>query len=455
MITAGDGRAAGDGHTPAPRRAARFRYAGVEVDPAAGTVTCRYTLDNIDFAERFGFPGAGAGDWSEPAVAESVRLLYLLAGVSYYKAGAPPVIDLGDTPVRDGDAGMLRDYYVHGLGELAHRLGLDLSAVEVVGGSVAGPPAAYHPVPGRPLVPFGGGIDSIVTVEEVRSAAEATLFVMSKSGDRFAAVEDAASVAGLPVARAERTLDPAIVDSTRRGFLNGHVPVTGIVSAAALVAAVLAGHDGVVMSNEWSASIGTDVGGGREVNHQWSKGLAFEEGLRDWLARSYTCPPEYFSFLRGRSELWVARRFAGLERYHRVFRSCNRAFHVDPAARLDRWCGRCDKCCFIDLVLAPFVPAERLAAVWDGREPLDDPSLQDRFDALVGRSGRKPFECVGDAGECRTAAALAAARPDRAGSPVLAALTAGAGGGADPERYMAPMGPSHVPERYARAAGLV
>ena len=72
-----------------------------------------------------------------------------------------------------------------------------------------------------------------------------------------------------------------------------------------------------------------------------------------------------FSSLRPRTELWVAQRFARLTGYHRTFRSCNRAFHQDPAQRLDHWCGRCDKCCFIDLaLLAPYMDRSDLSAVF-------------------------------------------------------------------------------------------
>jgi len=52
-------------------------------------------------------------------------------------------------------------------------------------------------------VPFGGGIDSIVTVEEIRQRADdIALFVVSRPGDRFAAIERPAAVSGLPVIRA-------------------------------------------------------------------------------------------------------------------------------------------------------------------------------------------------------------------------------------------------------------
>jgi len=193
------------------------------------------------------------------------------------------------------------------------------------------------------------------------------------------------------------------------------VPVTGILSAIAVLAAVLHDRDAVVMSNEWSASVPTLQDQGRPVNHQYSKSVGFEAAFRAVLTGNL----EYFSWLRNRTELWVGREFAGLERYHGSFRSCNKAFYAERARRLDHWCGECDKCCFIDLILAPFLPAEALRRIFaDGGEPLTDPELAPRFRALLG-AGAKPFECVGEVSECRAAVLLAARRADRTGCLLL------------------------------------
>ncbi|MBV9293462.1 MAG: hypothetical protein JO222_13515 [Frankiales bacterium] len=205
------------------------------------------------------------------------------------------------------------------------------------------------------------------------------------------------------------------------------------------------------MSNEWSASAATREWAGRDVNHQWSKSLEFERMFRDVLAESV--PLTYFSALRPYSELWVARRFAALENYHFTFRSCNRAFALDPALRLDHWCGECDKCCFIDLILAPFVPATRLRQVFSGHEPLDQPKLEPKFRSLLGDPAHvKPFECVGEENECRAAVLLAADRSDRFDSHLLRKLAdeirAAGPPFPDPETLQQPMGPSFLDPRY-------
>jgi hypothetical protein len=469
------------------RRGAEFRYESYETDPAAGLLTCRYSVDGRQFAERITL--SPAGRWDSPAVDAAARLVFLLAGVSYYKTAAPPVIRLGQNALTPRERDFLLGFYRHGLGEFAYRNGIDLSGLRIegpeVGGPEAGGPEAGGPEaagPGEPagdgrrttpavppdtgplqagprgagprraLVPFGGGIDSIVTVELIRHRADIVLFVVSRPGDYFDAIERPAAVTGLPVVRAGREIDPQLLRSRELGFLNGHVPVTGILSAIAVMAAALEGRDAVVMSNEWSASVPTVEAGGQAVNHQYSKSEEFEAAFRDILAETAGLP-DYFSALRPRTELWIAERFARLEQYHSSFRSCNRAFHIDKAQRLDHWCGQCDKCCFIDLILAPFLPAEELERIFGGREPLADPSLAGRFRALLGTSdASKPFECVGEVNECRAATLLTARRPDRAACKLLDELAAevmALPGRPSTEGLLRPVGRHFIPAAYA------
>ncbi len=442
-----------------PANAAAFRYDGFEIDAARGRLTGHYSIDGWHFREVITV--GSDGDWSRPAVLVAARWLYLLAGVSYYKAAAPPVIDFGDIALTGTEAAVLRSYFVEGLGEYAYRNGLDLRAVELRAATRAPEPVALPAASGRPLIPFGGGIDSIVTVEQVRERAEdPALFVVSMGGERFEAIEGAAAVTGLPVVRAEREIDPKIREARRldMNFRNGHVPVTAIISAVAVLAAVLEERDAVVMSNEWSASVGNVVVDGLAINHQFSKSLAFEEAFRAVLDESFGAGFEYFSFLRPFTELWVAREFAFLTKYHDTFRSCNRAFHIDRSLRLDHWCGVCDKCCFIDLILAPFLDASALQAIFAGREPLNDPERAEQFRTLVGVSPNlKPFECVGDEHECRIAARAAATREDRAEAVLLQGLATAAEQVDQPAKatgeavaaLLRPVGPHHVPERYA------
>ena len=460
---------------PQARRGQEFRYESYRLDPASGLLSCRYSLDGQAFEERITFSSPGpVPRWDSPAVAAAARLVFLLAGVSYYKTAAPPVISMGGTALTPRERAFLRAFYLDGLGEFGYRNGIDLSGLRIegpeaeqipaAGPAPAGPGPAQPPAAGtrRALVPFGGGIDSIVTVELVRDHADVALFVVSRPGDYFDAIEQPAAVTGLPVIRADREIDPQLLRSRELGFLNGHVPVTGIISAIAVMAAALDGRDAVVMSNEWSASVPTMQAGDRAVNHQYSKSAAFEAAFRGVLAEtSARLPqgpgaavmPDYFSALRPRTELWIAARFARLQQYHSTFRSCNRAFHIDRARRLDHWCGQCDKCCFIDLILAPFLPAAELGTIFGGREPLGDPALAGKFRSLLGDVDlSKPFECVGEVNECRAALLLADQRADRAGFPLLHELAAevrALPGRPSTEGLLQPVGEHFIPVPYA------
>src|SRR5207302_4042692 len=137
---------------------------------------------------------------------------------------------------------------------------------------VGDPPAAR-----RVLVPVGGGKDSAVALEIVRrSGRELALFSVGDAPPILRTV----SVAGLPHLLAVRRLDPGLAALNRAGALNGHVPVTAIVSCVALLTAALRGFDTVAMANERSASAGNVSWEGVEVNHQFSKGLHAERLLQ-------------------------------------------------------------------------------------------------------------------------------------------------------------------------------
>jgi hypothetical protein len=431
-----------------------FRYRGYAVDAERGMLSLRYELDGREFTERVTLPPGAR--WHTEEARAAARLVFLLSGVSYYKTAAPPVIDFGETALTGTEEAFLREFYLQGLAEFAYRNSLDLTPLSLQTQRAPDrPPTPLAPSsPKRALVPFGGGIDSIVTVEQVRQQADVALFVVSRPADRFAAIEQPAAVTGLPVVRAEREIDPQLLRSAELGFLNGHVPVTGILSAIAVLAAVLEDRDAVVMSNEWSASIPTLEFDGRPVNHQFSKSEEFEAAFRAVLATSAARLPDYFSWLRDRTELWVGREFAKLGPYHASFRSCNKAFYTERARRFAHWCGQCDKCVFIDLILAPFLPAGALRQIFAvAGEPLDDPALKPKFRSLLG-AGAKPFECVGEVTECRAAVLMAARRDDRAGSGLLQELAAEVAGWPDApsEAEIAgmfrPVGRNFIPDRY-------
>jgi hypothetical protein len=254
-------------------------------------------------------------------------------------------------------------------------------------------------LPERALVAMGGGKDSLVSLELLRNAQLAVQPVCVGASEL---IGNTVKAAGLPLIRIERELSPALKEMNEAGALNGHVPVTAINSAILLCASLLYGYRWIVLSNESSADEATLTNdAGQPVNHQYSKGLEFEKNFRAIIEQQVSTGIEYFSLLRPFKEITIARRFAGLSKYHEVFSSCNRNFHLDGSRIEGRWCGLCPKCRFTSLVLAPFLSPDELTAIL-GKNLLADPGQEEGFRALCQLGVEKPFECVGTVGESRS-----------------------------------------------------
>jgi hypothetical protein len=383
--------------TNTPRRAELFRYVGLDLDET--TVWATYEADGRIFHESVEFDGVAT--LNTPAVRSVAELWFLVAGLSYYKTSAARRIDVGSTPLGNAGRRLLEAALRDGLGEFSFRNDLSLGDVTIDGGAtVSETPVTLDAQ--RVLVPFGGGIDSVVTVESLSPDLEASLFIVSPSTGRFAPLEATAAQTGLSIVRATRHLDDQLVAGDET-FYNGHVPVTAMVTLLGAMAAVASGRGGVVMSNEHSASIPNLEWSGLEVNHQWSKSLNAEVLIAEALSERVGDQLTVASFLRTRSEVWVAQVFSQLPEYHHVFRSCNRAFRQSVNERGTSWCGECDKCLFINLVLAPYLSRAALGAIF-GHEPLSDPARDEQLRVLVGLGAdAKPFECVGDPDESAVA----------------------------------------------------
>ena len=384
---------------------------------AEGVAELVYAFDDDpDLIERIRFPEPPElSAERRPAFDAALRMLHLIAGVSYYKAGLPPRIEVETGQLDDVTADLLDALYLHGLGEFAYRNGVDLR------GKIAFPRSSAHTLPAstfclmerenasRVLVPIGGGKDSLVVVEALKAIGADATAVWVGASPLIAAV---AARTGLPMLHIGRELSPVLFDYNRMGAWNGHIPVTAINSAILAYAAVLYGFNGIAFANERSASAATLEYAGGQVNHQWSKGWSFEQAFATWLHTHAAGDLDYFSLLRPVSELAVTRAFARSgAAYFDAFSSCNRNFRIMGPKPADRWCGHCPKCHFVFLALAPFLPKPRLLQIFGGNL-LDDESQAAGFDALIEYRNHKPFECVGEGAEARAAFAALAARPE-------------------------------------------
>jgi hypothetical protein len=408
-----------------------FRVVDRSFERESRTVTLRYAFDDEhEFVETITFetPTHALMTESPPGLERALLHLHVAAGTSYYKAAAPRTISVEGASLSAEELEYHHHLYDEGLREFAVTNRLEVPRPVFIrsdgGGSdpVAGTRSSPERFerPGGIVVPIGGGKDSMVLIEAVREL-DPFLFAVNP----HPRVIELAKKAGLELVVVRRQLSPHLDDLNRSGALNGHVPITAIISLIAVVGTFLYGYDTIAMAVERSASEETVIVDGVPVNHQYSKSLEFELATRDLISESIDPDVTYGSGLRPYSELAIARTFARLTGYHAEFCSCNRIFRRG-ADEKESWCGECPKCRFVALMLAPFLEVDELDAIM-GHDLFDDRAQLPGFAALMSDEG-KPFECVGERRESAAALRMLSGQPRWKDAAVVSGLAAEARG---------------------------
>ncbi|HEV3280857.1 MAG TPA: hypothetical protein VG032_04545 [Acidimicrobiales bacterium] len=394
-----------------------FRVLDRSFDERSRTAVLDYALDDgPSFTETVTFETPPTGEMDMAAIRRALLHLHVAAGTSYYKAAAPPVVRV-ESGLSAAEVEFHRHLYDDGLREFAVENGLPVPrpvSIDAPSKPVARVAPAVAERPGGLVVPIGGGKDSMVLIEAVRPLGPRLLAV-----NPHPLVSELARLAGLELLVVRRELSPALAGLNSSGALNGHVPITAIVSLIAVLGSAVYGYDTIAMAIERSASEESVWVDGAPVNHQYSKSLDFERLLTDLVATSVDPGLTYGSALRPYSELSIARTFAALTDYHSTVCSCNTAFRRSAGVG-DRWCGDCAKCRFVALMLAPSMTPKDLTALI-GRDMFAEPDQIAGFAALMSAEG-KPFECVGERRESAVAMRMLADLPAWSGTPVVAAL---------------------------------
>ncbi len=205
-----------------------------------------------------------------------------------------------------------------------------------------------------------------------------------------------------------------------RGALNGHVPITGYLYFLSVVIGLLSGRTHVAFSNEESAEDGNVEFHGKEINHQWSKSLAFETMFQKYVSTFITKNVTCFSLLRTLSELKIAEIFCTYPQYLPLATSCNKNWQIlSKDAHRPRWCGECPKCAFAFALFSAFLPKNDLEGAF-GANLFDDVELLPLYRELLGLTGHKPFECVGTKEETAAAFIMAHNRGEFEGTAAMA-----------------------------------
>lgn len=388
-----------------------FNFKGYEIDREKALVTFRYELVNKDesfsFTEKLFFD-KNLADFSrapESVLKSTLDTLHILLGISYWKLFCPKDIKLETITLSEDQARFWNTVYTKGLGEFFYQNQIDFR------GLVSFPftdkaPVLSEPLKtfGKSLVLWGGGKDSVVTAELLKSKKfKFDLFSLNE----YEIQKKAAEVCGEKLLIVKREIDPLLLKlNEREDVYNGHVPVTFVYSASAILAAILYGYEDVISSCEESANYGNVEYLGQTINHQWSKSFEFEVLLRDYIEKYISPSLTYVSLIRVFHEIKVAELFSKHAQYFQSFSSCNRNFKIAGKSHEGNWCCECAKCAFVFSILSAFLPKEKVLNIF-GQNLYDNENLTQTFEELLGVKNVKPFDCVGTPEEVKLAMLLA------------------------------------------------
>lgn len=383
----------------------RFYYKSYFFNSKTGELTFCYEIDlpekRLSFTEKIVFPQAPfqLNALQNQALKHIFFLAHIAFGISYYKAFCPCEIIIESGKLSKAEALFFNRFYESGLGEFAVRNQLNLQGLISFPFTKKEENPVFVTLQKRYLVPVGGGKDSCLTIEIMKKLKENVTTIAIGNARP---ILDCMRVSGLSAYNITRQIDRQLIELNQSGVTNGHVPITGMLAFLLWGAAVLYDYRYVALSCEQSANSGNLMQGKLAINHQYSKSFEFEENFYR-LTQSVTPDFRYFSLLRPLSELAISKLFAQYcQPYFSVFTSCNKAFRLNEKTRLNAWCGACDKCRFVFLILAPFLPKETLISSI-GSNLLNDKSQLVGYEELLGLQGHKPFECVGEIDESRAA----------------------------------------------------
>lgn len=402
----------------------RFFYRGYSTEETLNELKLTYTFEIeglSEFTPTWTFPKKGNTQikWSEdPLMKKMIFSLGMVELVSYWKITCSPQVVIEAGTLNEDQILWWKDLYFNGLGEFFYVNKITeadpegfMEMVCALGEEVK----EHHNYAKKQdtagsekgvLVPVGGGKDSAVTLELLKSAdVPVFAYIINPRGATIRTTESADLDAD-HVISVHRTLDKRMLRLNEEGFLNGHTPFSALVAFSTVIAARMAGLSYIALSNESSANESTVQGS--TVNHQYSKSFKFETDFHRYQTDYLTGSAYYFSMLRPLSEFQIAKYFAKQKQYHAIFRSCN------AGSKTDSWCGHCPKCLFVYFILSPFLSREEVKEIF-GTDMLEDETMQSTMEQLVGIQEEKPFECVGSRDEINTALVMTIDRLEKDG----------------------------------------
>lgn len=314
--------------------------------------------------------------------------------VSYWKATCSPNVIIKAGYINDDQIKWFKKLYYYGLGEFFYVNGIQSDINTFMNITCSSNETYYHPkfTGCGNLIPIGGGKDSVVSLELLKSEKNLNMpFIINPKDVTIACCKAGGYDNYIGV---KRKICPNLIKLNNRGFLNGHTPFSALVAFLTYLTAYLSSKKYIVLSNESSANESTVIG--TKINHQYSKTYEFENDFNTYTKKYFNIDIKYFSLLRPLSEFQIGMLFSKFKQYHKIFKSCNVGSKSNPWV----WCCNCPKCLFVYIILSPFLYKRDLINIF-GQDLYEKKELLNTFKELTGNSDTKPFECVGTIKEVR------------------------------------------------------
>ena len=323
----------------------------------------------------------------------------MIEAISYYKAVCAESFIIECGKIDEFQEKWFRKLFYLGLGEFRYINNIKISEDEFVAFKSLGEKIDVNEntsILDGNIIPIGGGKDSNVTLDLLDNYKDKNLCFCIGSKKVSIDCAKAAGYEDNQIIEVKRVIDKNLLELNKEGFLNGHTPFSAVVAFITYLVATLLNKKYVALSNEDSANE-TNVEG-ENINHQYSKTIEFENDFREYAEKYLKSNVEYFSMLRPITELEISYLFSKLDKYHKIFKSCNVGSKMEPWM----WCLECPKCLFVYTILSPFLYKEKLVNIF-GEDLFEKESLLKTFVELCGYGETKPFECVGTYSEIRYA----------------------------------------------------
>ena len=279
----------------------RFQRYNYTLEKNTLSVKFYFSLDDkFFFTPSFEIPSNKLYDWDNLNDSHLDTLIFnigMIELISYWKLACPKKVYITPHKLDDKQILWWKKLYFNGLGEFFYLNGIKENVndfMEII------PEGEFYcekiniELKEKTLVPIGGGKDSVVTIELLKNKMPIIPLIINPRG----ATKECVETAGFSLEQTaviKRTLDSTMLKMNNEGFLNGHTPFSAMLAFYTLLLGFATDSKYIALSNESSANEPTVPD--TEVNHQYSKSIAFENDFRSYVDEYISSEIQYFSHL--------------------------------------------------------------------------------------------------------------------------------------------------------------